>query len=110
MGNKIERIDNIRERLGSFVSYEEGIKLRAELKEIADLFYIQKHSHEEHVMFLCRHRASFDDISPQSSNHPFVVSMFTCLTQHIYADNVIQLLDKAVDIENEIIKSKENGK
>lgn len=95
----MNRIQEIRDILTEFVEYDKGESLRLELKEIADETYEQKYSHEEQINFLSRHSASIRVVHPQSNNYPYYLEMFSVLTQHVYADNVAQLLDKGIDIE-----------
>ena len=95
----MNRVDEIREILSEFVDYDEGKALRKELKKIADKTYIQKYSDKEHVDFLDRNEAEFEEVHPQDENEPYYLEMFTIVTQHIYGDNIRQLIDKGIDIE-----------
>lgn len=98
----MSRIDEIREKLRGYVYPKEGENLREELKRIADKTYMQKYSDTQHMEFLDRNGyASIDIIHPQSTNFPYYLGLFTVITQHIYADNLRQVLDKAIDIEIE---------
>lgn len=95
----MNRVDEIREILSEFVDYDEGKSLRKELKKIADKTYVQKYSDKEHVDFLDRNEAEFEEVHPQAEYTPYYLEMFTVLTQHIYGDNIRQLIDKGIDIE-----------
>lgn len=95
----MNRIEEIRKILREFVEYDKGKLLRKELKDIADKTYIQKYSDKEQIDFLDRHEASIRSLHAQSTNFPYYLEMFTVLTQHIYADNIQQILDKGIDIE-----------
>lgn len=97
--NSVEEIGKIREILSEFVEYDKGLILRKKLKNIADQTYIQKYSDKEHIDFLNRNEASIKVLHAQSRNHPYYLEMFTTITQHIYADNVRQIIDKAIAIE-----------
>ena len=99
----MKRINEIREILSDFVEYEYGEILRKELNEIANKTYKKKYSDEEHLNFLTKHNTSIRNVHPQCSNAPYFIEMFCVLTQHIYADNIIELLDKAIDIEKQTI-------
>ena len=96
----MSRIKDIRYILSEFVECSYGETLREELKTIADNTYKQKYSDTEYLNFMSEHEVSFEVVGAQSKNDPYYLEMFTVLTQHIYADNVRQLLDKAIDIEN----------
>lgn len=98
---KTQRTKEIRATLVKFVSYEVGEQLRKELKAIADETYVQKYSDSEQIGFLERNQASIhvQVVSPQAVNFPYYLEMFTVVTQHIYADNLRQLVDIGLDIE-----------
>ena len=95
------RVLEIREILRKFVTYRKDELLREELNTIANNNYIQKYSDTDYIDFICRHQDKFsiEIIGSQSTNFPYYLSMFTCVTQHIKADNIRQLLDKAIEIE-----------
>jgi len=95
----MNRTEEIRKTLREFVLYDKGELLRKELKDIADKTYIQKYSDKEQIDFLDKNEASIRKVHPQSTNFPYYLEMFTVLTQHIYADNIRQIIDKGIDIE-----------
>ena len=95
----MKRVEEIREILREFIEYDKAKLLRKELKSIAYKTYIQKYSDKEQIDFLDRHEASIRSINAQSTNFPYYLEMFTVLTQHIYADNIRQIIDKGIDIE-----------
>ena len=99
----MKRIDKIRKTLSEFTGYEKSEKLRKELKSIADKEYIQKYSDKEQIDFLGRHDVIIETVHPVLSSHPYYLSMFTILTQNIYADNLRQILDKGIDIERGLV-------
>ena len=95
----MKRVEEIREILREFVEYDKAKLLRKELKSIADKTYIQKYCDKEQIDFLDRNEASIRSVHTQSTNFPYYLEMFTVLTQHIYADNIRQIIDKGIDIE-----------
>jgi hypothetical protein len=62
---------------------------------------------KDRVEFCERHLPSFKEIDARDDNHgEFRYSMFTILTQHIYADSITQLIDigRVVErVENDTI-------
>ena len=63
--------------------------------------YKQKYTDAEHLGFIKRNRISTTVQHAQSTNHPYYYGMFSACTQHIIADTMEQLFDKALDIEND---------
>ncbi len=74
-----------------------------------DKTYIQKYSGKAHLDFLARNfdGLSINKVHPKSENYPYNLCMFSIVTQHIYADNLNQLFDLAIDIENKVTKQEE---
>ena len=95
-------MEELRQKLTKFTSYEEGVKIRKEIREWAIKNYKQKYTDIEHIGFIKRNRISTTVQHPQSTNHPYYYGMFSVCTQHIMADTMEELLDKALDIENNI--------
>jgi len=95
------RIKNIRNVLKKHCPYEIAFDLKNKLNEIANNDYVQKYCNTEHINFISRHSdyLSLKKTHPQSTNHPYYLCLFSVITQHIYADNIKQILDKAIDIE-----------
>ena len=97
--NNLNTPEEIREILKNFIEFDKGKLLRKKLKHIADTTYIQKHCDKDQIDFLDRNESSIKIVHPQSTNFPYYMKMFTVATQHIYADNIRQLIDKGIDIE-----------
>jgi len=89
----------VRLRESAFIQYDEGENLRSLLKKIADEIYVQRYNDTEQLDFINRHEATFQIIHPQTTGCPFYLKMFTVCTQHVYGDNVRQILDIALDME-----------
>ena len=92
-------MEEIRKQLREFVPYEKGKQLRKQLNEYAVNNYEQKYSDSDQIDFQERHETTFRINHAQSQNHPYYYTMFSVVTQHIMADCVRELLDKAIDIE-----------
>lgn len=95
----ITQIANIRSVLKTFVEFEHGKTLREQLKEIAAETYVPKHSPADYFKFLNLNAASFSENHPQSSNHPYVWTMFTVASQHVMGDCIEECLDKALSLK-----------
>lgn len=98
-----KRIEEISKILTSgFIEYDLGESLKNELKDIADRTYIQKYSDKEQIDFLHRNveSISIETLHAQERT-PYYLEMFTIITQHIYGDNIRQVIDKGIDIELE---------
>ena len=96
-----KRTNEIRELLSKFTEYNEACVLQKELNDIANKTYKQEYTDTEHINFLNRNDASIKQTHPQETNFPYYLQMFTVITQHIYADNVRQILDKGIHIEKQ---------
>jgi hypothetical protein len=92
-------MEELRQKLTEFVSYDEGVRIRKQLRALAIENYKQKYTDAEHIGFINRNRISTTVQHAQSTNHPYYYGMFSICTQHIMADTMQQLLDKALDIE-----------
>lgn len=92
-------MEELRQKLTEFVSYEEGVKIRKQIRAWAIENYKQKYTNDEHLGFIKRHRISTTVQHAQCTNHPYYYGMFSICTQHIMADTMEQLFDKALDIE-----------
>ena len=92
-------MEELRQKLTEFVSYEEGVKIRKQIRAWAIKNYTRKYTDNEHLGFIKRHRITTTVQHAQSTNHPYYYGMFSICTQHIMADTMEQLLDKALDIE-----------
>lgn len=92
-------MEELRKKLKCFISYNDGIKIRKQIRDLAITNYQQKYTDSEHIGFLKRHTISTTVNHPQSLNNPYYYGMFSVCTQHIMADTIEQLLDKAIDIE-----------
>ena len=92
-------MEELRQKLTEFTSYEEGVKIRKQIRAWAIKNYKQKYTDTEHLGFIKRNRISTTVQHAQSTNHPYYYGMFSICTQHIMADTMEQLLDKALDIE-----------
>lgn len=92
-------MEELRKKLREFVTYEEGEKIRKQIRAWAIENYKQKYSDSEHLGFIKRNLPSITVQHPQSTNHPYYYRLFSVCTQHIMADTIEQLLDKALDIE-----------
>lgn len=97
---KVMAIDELRNKLKVFVLYEDGLKIRKEIRSLAIETYVQKYTDTEHMGFLKRHEISTKVQHAQSENHPYYYGMFSVCTQHIMADTIEELLDMALDIES----------
>lgn len=95
----MEQIEALREKLKSFILYDEGIAIRKEIRSLSIETYKQKYTDSEHMDFIKRHGISTEVQPAQSSNHPYYYGMFSVITQHIMADTIEELFDKAIDIE-----------
>jgi hypothetical protein len=93
-------MEELRQKLTEFTSYEEGIKIRKQIRAWAIKNYKQKYTDTEHVGFLKRNRIITTVQGAQSTNYPYYYGMFSVCTQHIMADTMEQLFDQALDIEN----------
>lgn len=88
--------EEIREKLSSFIEYEEGQDLRNRLKIMAVVTYIPKFDLEAYLHYMNSFPCSFDELHPQDTNHPYYWSMFSVPSQHVYGDCVEECLDKAI--------------
>ena len=91
----------LRDKLRVHVTYDEGVEIRKKIRAMAILNYPQKYSDEDHMHFIKRNRVTTTKQHPQSTNHPYYYGMFSCVTQHIMADTMEELFDKAIDIEKD---------
>lgn len=82
--------------LGSFVTANEGRKLRSELHEIAKREYVPEHTLDEYMEWMNLHVPKFELCGPQCTNFPWYLGMFTVVSQHVYGDCVQECLDKAM--------------
>ena len=89
----------MREKLRSFISYDDGEKVRAELHRIARAEYKPKHP-DKYMEFMNGNACSFDVNHPQSINFPYYFTMFSCKSQHVRGDCVEECLDIAIDLDN----------
>jgi len=97
-------MEEIRKQLKEFIDYKKGESLRKQLNEYAVNNYEQKHSDSDYVDFMERNTIDFSINHPQSKNHPYYYTMFSCKTQHLMGDCVREILDKAIDIEKRLLK------
>jgi len=95
-------IEELRRKLTEFVSYEDGVKIRKHIRNLTIKNYKQKYTNSEHLGFIKRHRIVTTVQHAQSTNHPYYYGMFSECTQHIMADTMEQLFDRALDIENKL--------
>lgn len=93
-------MEEIRNKLKEFVLYEDGERLRKLLNENAINNYKQKHNDADYIDFMERHEVTFRINHPQSQNHPYYYTMFSCKTQHIMGDSIREVMDKALDVDN----------
>ena len=100
----MEQIGKLRKKLESFQEYSVGLAIRAYIHEYQMENYKPKYSTDERINFLNRHKITLEENHPQSMNHPYFYTMFTEITQHIMGDTMCELLDKAIDIEHDLIK------
>lgn len=98
--SRSQRSCEIATLLTEFVTYEDGKKLRAELHSIALREYQPRHTANEYLAFMNRHVPTFDLCGTQSTNHPWYMSMFTIISQHVYGDCVEECLDTAMENVN----------
>ena len=92
-------MEELRKKLKDFVTYDEGEKIRKQIRAWAIENYNQKYSDTEYLGFIKRNRISTTVQHAQSTNHPYYYGMFSVCTQHIMADTIEELFDKALDIE-----------
>jgi len=86
-----------RELLRSFISYDEGCKLRKQLHYTARNFYVPKHAPSEHLKFMNANECTFTTVHAQDTNHPYYFCLFTVKSQHVYGDCIEECLDKAME-------------
>ena len=91
-----EDVDAVREKLSSFVSYEEGRLLREALKDYGSS-YIQLHTPEEYLSFMNEHECTFNVHHNQSINFPYYWGLFTVLSQRVSGDSIEECLDIAME-------------
>lgn len=87
----------IRAELKKFVMYDHGELLRTQLK-LRGAGYGHKNRDTAYLSFLNANPTSFEENHPQSSNHPYVWTMFSCVSQDVMGDSVEECLDKAIAI------------
>ena len=92
-------IDEIRNRLREFVSFEEGKKLRDALEEHAKANYKPQHDCSEYLLFMNEHTCDFDREHPQNENSPYVWRLFTIKNQFVFGDCIEECLDNAMTTE-----------
>lgn len=97
-------VDQLRERLRSFVSYKEGEKIRGMLAKHAEYYYIPLHNPRAYIEFLKGRYVSITEVGAQSTNHPHVWGLFTDASQHVYGDCLEECLDRAMEIANDKTK------
>jgi len=85
-----------RNKLQSFISYDEGEKIRRELHADAKKNYVLKHVPYDYLSFMNDNETTFDIIHPQELNFPSYFGMFTTASQWVYGDCVEECLDKAM--------------
>lgn len=93
-------MEKLRASLKEFMPYGEAKIIRKQLRDFGIKNYKQKYSDTEHMGFIKRHRISIETMHPQESNCLYYYKMFSVITQHIYADTIEELFDKAIDVEN----------
>lgn len=99
MNLKIIIMEELRKKLKVFVPYEDCKKIRKQIRALAIKTYKQRYSDTEHMGFIKKHEISVKVVGFQQSNFPYYYEMFSVITQHIYADTIEELFDKAIDIE-----------
>ena len=86
----------MREKLKSFVVYEEGEKIRKALHEKAKAEYKPKYP-SEYLEFMNANSCTFNVNHAQSENHPYYFTLFTVKSQRVMGDCVEECLDKAIE-------------
>ena len=87
----------IRASLSMFASYDESKVMRERLHQFALLDYQPKYTHYDYLDFMNRNDVSIDKISPQNTNQPYYMCLFSVVSQHVYGDCVEECLDNAID-------------
>lgn len=93
----------VRERLTKFINYDAGKALREKLHADAKINYVAKASKDKYLTFLNEHGGSFRVNHPQSENHPYYYTFFSCVSQHVMGDCVEECLDNAIN-KAEVLK------
>ena len=93
-------MEELRKKLNGFIEYDEAVIVRKQIRAWAISNYRQRYHNKAQMGFIKRHEISTEAVHPQSSNHLYYYQMFSVITQHIYADTIEELFDKALDIEN----------
>ena len=88
------------EKLKSFVSYEEGERIRKEIHEWNIKNYKRQYSYQEYIEFMNRHLCKFEITHPQSTNFPEYYTLFSIVSQHVRGNCIEECLDKAIEYEN----------
>jgi pimeloyl-CoA synthetase len=94
-------IEALRKELIEFIDYDKGKEVRKTIRDYQIKTYKQKYTDSDHMDFIKRNAngLSIKVQHPQSGNHPYYYGLFTIITQHIMADTVEELYDKAIEIE-----------
>ena len=98
---KQDEAEKLREKLREHVPYEEAVRIRKQLRAFAIENYQQINTDSEHMDFIKRHayHLSIEQNAVQEVNHTYYYGLFTIITQHIQADTIEELFDKAIAIE-----------
>jgi hypothetical protein len=93
-----KRQKEIRQILSNYVPYEQGELLRKELETIAESRYHPKHMPSHMLEFMEKHGdgLALDKVHPQSNASPYVWCLFTCFSQNVYGDCLLEVFDKAM--------------
>ena len=87
----------LREKLKTFIGYEEGEAIRTQLHERARKNYQPRHA-DKYLSFMNENECTFDVNHAQSSNQPYYFTLFTVKSQHVMGDCVEECLDKAIEV------------
>ena len=96
INKKQSTILEMREKLKSSIEYNVGLKIRAELHEIAKTTYKPEYKPEEYLKFINSAGGEFSINHAQSVNAPYYFCLFTEGSQRVYGDCAEECLDKAV--------------
>jgi hypothetical protein len=90
-------VDAIRERLREYISPEEGRRLRNQLRVISIQEYKPKRTADEYMKWIEENFPSFEKNHPQSTNHPYYLTMFSVASQHMAGDCIAECIDRHLD-------------
>jgi hypothetical protein len=103
----VSRMQDIKGMLTEFHCAETGRALRKELHELAKSVYVPQHRNDEYIEWIQEMLPQFGECSPQSTNHPFYMQMFSVASQHVCGNTIQECLDSAMKCSGSAFKTRD---